>query len=82
MLLYISILLSRKALTLFEVSLKMVDGWSEKIDVAKEFETHIKSFPDFASGEVRFDVSVVNDIPRSPTGKLLSVTSDLKGSLR
>ena len=75
-------LIKQKRIDLFEVSLKMIDGWSGKDDVAQELETHIKSFPDFASDEVHFDVSIVNDIPRSPTGKLLSVSSEIKEPLR
>ena len=71
-------LIRQKKLDLFEVSLKMADGWVENDDVSREFQRHIKKFMDFAEGEIRFDVSVVDEIERSQTGKLLSVTSDLK----
>ena len=71
-------LIRQKKIDLFEVSLKMADGWVENADVVREFQSHIKKFMDFAEGEIRFDVSVVDEIERSPTGKLLSVTSDLK----
>ena len=68
----------QKKIDFFEVSLKMADGWVSKTDINREFETHMMNFPDFAKGQVRFDVSVVDEIARSPTGKLLSVSSDLK----
>ena len=71
-------LIRQKKIDLFEVSLKMADGWVENADIVREFQSHIKKFMDFAEGEIRFDVSVVDEIERSPTGKLLSVTSDLK----
>jgi phenylacetate-CoA ligase len=67
----------QKRIDLFEVSLRMVDGWIAKDDVVGELRRHIVKFDDFAKGDVEFDVSVVDDIPRSPTGKLLSVSSDL-----
>lgn len=70
-------LIRQRKVDLFEVSLRMVDGWVGKVDVAKDFETHVKKFLDFAQGEIRFDVSVVDEIPRPSTGKFLSVTSDL-----
>ena len=68
----------QKKIDFFEVSLKMADGWVSKNDINREFETHMMNFPDFAKNQVRFDVSVVDEIARSPTGKLLSVSSDLK----
>jgi phenylacetate-CoA ligase len=67
----------QKKIDLFEVSLKMVDGWKAQSDVIREFESHIRKYHDFANNEVRFDVSIVDEIARSPTGKLLSVSSDL-----
>lgn len=71
----------QKKTDLFEVSLKMVDGWVAQTDVASEFETHMSRFLNFGEGEVRFDVSLVDEIARSPTGKLLSVSSDLKANI-
>ncbi len=71
-------LIRQTKIDLFEVSLKMVDGWSKGAEVVREFETHMKSFPDFVQGDVRFDVFIVDDIPRPSTGKLLSVTSDIR----
>ncbi len=67
----------QKKIDLFEVSLKMTDGWKAQSDVIREFESHIRTFDDFVKDEIRFDVSVVDEIARSPTGKLLSVSSDL-----
>jgi phenylacetate-CoA ligase len=66
----------QKKVDLFEVSLKMVDGLKAASEVIQEFENHIRKFDDFAN-DVRFDVFVVDEIARSPTGKLLSVSSDL-----
>jgi phenylacetate-CoA ligase len=71
-------LIRQKKIDLFEVSLKMVDGWSKNAEVVQEFENHLKSFPDLVRDDLRFDVSIVDDIPRPKTGKLLSVTSDIK----
>jgi phenylacetate-CoA ligase len=74
-------LIRQKKIDLFEVSLKMADGWVENPAVIGEFQAHMIRFFDFAEGEIRFDVSVVDEIERSPTGKLLSVTSDLKANV-
>ena len=68
--------IKQRKVDLFEVSLKMVDGWKAESEVIQEFENHIRKFDDFAN-DVRFDVVVVDEIARSPTGKLLSVSSDL-----
>ena len=75
-------LIRQRKVDLFEVSLKMADGWVGKVDVAKEFEVHVEKFLDFAQGDVHFEVSVVNEIHRPSTGKLLSVTSDLRQNLK
>jgi phenylacetate-CoA ligase len=71
----------QKKIDLFEVTLKMVDGWVAHADVARELETQMCKFFNFGEGEVRFDVSLVDEIVRSPTGKLLSVSSDLKANI-
>ncbi len=75
-------LIRQRKVDLFEVSLKMADGWVSSVDVAKEFELHAKKFFDFAESEVNFNVSVVAEISRPSTGKFLSVTSDLSQKSR
>jgi phenylacetate-CoA ligase len=67
----------QKKMDLFEVSLKMFEPSIAEGDIVREFQSHIKKFFDFCEDTVKFDVFIVNEIPRSPTGKLLSVTSDL-----
>lgn len=68
----------QRGIDFFEVLLKMVEGWVEKEDVFSEFESHVKKFLNFGEDELRFKISIVNQIPLSSTGRLLSVSSDLK----
>jgi phenylacetate-CoA ligase len=63
---------------LFEVFLKMNHGSKLDKDLASKFETHVKRFLNVGENELRFEVSIVDEIPMSSTGKLHSVFSDLK----
>ena len=65
----------------FEVALKMVGSSFDEREVASEFVTHVRKFLNAGGSELRFDVSFVNEIPLSPTGKLMSVSSDLKAKI-
>ncbi len=68
----------QRKIDFFEVALKMVDCSLVDKDIASEFEAHFKKFFNVGEDELHFEVSFVDEIPLSPTGKLLSVTSDLK----
>jgi phenylacetate-CoA ligase len=63
---------------LFEVFFKMNQGSKLDKDLASKFETHVKRFLNIRENELRFEVSIVDEIPMSPTGKLHSVFSDLE----
>lgn len=62
---------------LFQVALKMNKGSKWDKDLTSKFETHVKKFLNIDEDELRFEVSIVDEIPMSPTGKLHSVFSDL-----
>jgi phenylacetate-CoA ligase len=66
---------------LFEVDIEMVRGSFVEKEVEREFKKHIKKFIDIGEDEVRFDVSFVKEMPMLPTGKLMSVTSDVKAKV-
>lgn len=68
----------QKKIDFFEVALKMVDDSFVERDMTSDFESHFKKFFNMGEDELKFEVSVVDEIPLSPTGKLLSVSSDLK----
>jgi phenylacetate-CoA ligase len=63
---------------LFEVFLKMNKYPLSGENLASEFEAHVKKFLNIEENELRFEVSFVDEIPLSPTGKLHSVFSDVK----
>lgn len=66
---------------LFEVDIEMSKGSFVEKEVENEFKKHIKNFIDFSEDEVRFDVSFVKEMPMLSTGKLMSVTSDVKAKV-
>lgn len=64
----------------FEVELKMNRFSVDKKRMVTELESHMKE--NLQTGDdVAFQVSFVDEIPLSKTGKLLSVTSDVKTSI-
>jgi phenylacetate-CoA ligase len=71
-------LVRQRKTDLFEVSLKMNKGSKLDKDLTSKFEAHVKKFLDIDENELRFEISIVDEIPLSPTGKLHSVFSDLK----
>ena len=71
-------LVRQRKTDLFEVSLKMNKGSKLDKDLTSKFEAHVKKFLDIDENELRFEISIVDEIPLSPTGKLHSVSSDLK----
>lgn len=68
----------QKKIDYFEVKLKMNLGTLNETKIASAFKNHIQKFFDIPEDEIEFNVSFVNEIPLPPTGKFLSVTSDLK----
>ncbi len=68
----------QKRIDYFEVKLKMVGGPFIEANVASDFNLHFQKFFNVKQDELQFEVSFVDDIPLPPTGKILSVTSDLK----
>lgn len=68
----------QKEVDYFEVYLKLNRFPVEQTIMASEFESHVKNFLNLTSDEVRFNISFVDEIPLSKTGKLMSVWSDLK----
>ncbi len=74
-------LIRQRAIDHFEVSLKIVDSPIDRDFLKREFIKHVTAFLDVSDSNVIFDVSFVDEIPLSKTGKLLSVVSDLKGPL-
>ena len=67
----------------FDVNLKLYKSLTnlEQNLLKEQFFTHLTSFLGLSGYNVTFDVSVVDEIPLSETGKLKSVWSDLKPSL-
>ncbi len=68
----------QKKINLFRVKIKMVPGSFNEEKIVSEFKDHIQKYFDFKEDEIQFDISLVDEIPLAPTGKFLSVTSDLK----
>ncbi len=68
----------QKKINYFDVYLKMNRFPKEQNSLALEFDNHLKEFLNISGNEVEFNISFVEDIPLSKTGKLMSVWSDLK----
>ena len=68
----------QKKINYFDVYLKMNHFPKEQTSLALEFDNHLKEFLNISGNEVEFNISFVEDIPLSKTGKLMSVWSDLK----
>jgi len=68
----------QKKIDFFEVKIKMVPGSFNKERIVSDFKEHIQKFFDTKEDEIQFDITIVDKIPLAPTGKFLSVTSDLK----
>jgi phenylacetate-CoA ligase len=62
----------------FEVTLKLAGDASVAEDLEAEVQRHFNQFFDVGEAELRFELRLVDEMPLAPTGKLLSVTSDLK----
>jgi phenylacetate-CoA ligase len=71
----------QRKIDFFDVKLKMVKGPFDEEEVSRDFKAHFQKFFDFQKDLLHFVVSFVDDIPLSPTGKILSVTSDLSTSV-
>lgn len=65
----------------FEVVFEMSKASIEEREVEKEFRKHIRNFINMKEGELIFEISLVKEMPMLPTGKLMSVTSDLKTNI-
>ena len=65
----------------FEVDLKLHGSSVNQEFLKTEFVKHITTFLDIPLDDIKFDVSFVDEIPLSKTGKLMSVWSDLKAPL-
>jgi phenylacetate-CoA ligase len=61
----------------FDVSLKMANKSLLEKEVSSDFNMHFKKFFNLGEEDIEFDVSFVDEIPLAPTGKILSVSSDL-----
>ena len=68
----------QRKIDLFEVIIEMGRNLVKEEEVEAEFKRHIRNYIDFDEGELRFDVSFVKEMPKLSTGKLMSVTSDVK----
>ncbi len=69
----------QKSVDYFEVYLKMASPLKlNPYQVSAEFEKHLEEFLKITTGEVKFNISFVDEIALSKTGKLNSVWSDLK----
>ncbi|TRZ80614.1 phenylacetate--CoA ligase family protein [bacterium] len=68
----------QKKIDFFEVKIKMVPGSFNEELIVSGFKEHIQKFFKLKENEIQFGVSLVDEIPLAPTGKFLSVTSDLK----
>ena len=62
----------------FKVSLKVAKGTANQGLLKEEFVTHLRRFLELSDSDITFDVALVDEIPLSKTGKLMSVWSDLK----
>ncbi len=71
----------QRTLDQFDVSLKLNNLSADGDSLKAQFVSHINNFLDLADLNLKFDVSIVDDIPLSKTGKLQSVWSDIKPSL-
>lgn len=67
----------QRRIDFFEVELKMNKFAVSPEIMRKEFENHLKNFLDLSQYNMQFDISFVDEIPLSKTGKLMSVWSDL-----
>jgi phenylacetate-CoA ligase len=67
----------QKKIDFFDVRLKMVGRSFVEEDVISDFKAHFQKFFGVKEDELEFLVSIVDEIPLSPSGKILSVTSDL-----
>ncbi len=71
----------QRAMNYFEVQLKLHSTSIDQSQLVSELNSQLKSFLEIKGDEVCFNISVVDDIPLPKTGKLLSVTSDLKAEI-
>jgi phenylacetate-CoA ligase len=71
----------QRKIDLFEVNLKLAKSPTKQDFVREEFVRHVRRFLDLSDSDIEFDVSLVDEIPLSKTGKLMSVWSDLKPTL-
>jgi phenylacetate-CoA ligase len=67
----------QKKIDFFDVKLKMVGKSFVEEDIVSDFKTHFQKFFNVKEDELKFEVSIVDEIPLSSSGKILSVTSDL-----
>jgi len=65
----------------FEVQLKLHNTSVDKTKLVSDLDSQLRSYLDIKGDEVQFNISIVDDIPLPKTGKLLSVTSDLKAEI-
>ena len=68
----------QKKTNFFEVKLKMQRFSVDPETMRSEFKNHLKSFLALSEYDMEFDISFVEEIPLSKTGKLMSVWSDLE----
>ena len=67
----------QRKIDFFDVSLKMLKGSFVEREIVSEFDEHFTKFFNMGAEELQFNVSFVDEIPLPPTGKILSVSSDL-----
>lgn len=68
----------QRKIDLFEVIIEMGRNLVKEEEVEAEFKRHIMNYIDLDKDELRFEVSFVKEMPKLSTGKLMSVTSDVK----
>ena len=68
----------QRKVDLFEVIIEMGRSLVKEEEVEAEFKRHIRNYIDLDKNELRFEVSFVKEMPKLSTGKLMSVTSDVK----
>lgn len=65
----------------FEVQLKLHGSSVDPNKLVSDLDSQLRTYLDIKGDEVHFNISIVDDIPLPKTGKLLSVTSDLKAEI-
>ena len=68
----------QRKIDLFEVIIEMGRSLVKEEEVEAEFKRHIRNYIDLDKDELRFEVSFVKEMPKLTTGKLMSVSSDVK----